>query len=409
MSKAKFKGLLTDKQIENLAPTAKQYRVSDGNKLSLLVMPTGSKLWRFRFKFEGREQNMSLGIYPGVSLQKARELCEEERVKLRNTKQNPMQVKKAVTAGYKNTVDSLATEWQNKLRHLTASSMLAIQNRYEKWVKPEIGTRPIDAVTPMDIYALLQIIEKQEKYEAMNAVRKELKRMFSLAMLTGRAKFNPASDLGEALGKRATTPIAAIIEPKAFGGLLNAIDRYRGYATTTIALRMMPHLMTRPKEMRAGQWSEIDWDNAQWNIPASRMKKRRDHAVPLSRQVLSMLKELHTLTGTQTLMFPQDKDPTKHLADRTVNRALAFMGYQGKHAAHGFRSSASSMLTVMGFNSDAIELQLAHKIPGVKGIYMRDQLIDQRRKMMQAWSDAIDEMKRGGKPTQQKPKLRLVA
>ena len=265
---------------------------------------------------------------------------------------------------------------------------------------PMIGNLPVAEISPQEVLAVLRKLEATGRYESARRMRSVLSRVFRYAIATARADRDVASDLRGALITPKVQHLAAITTPKEAGALLRAIDGYTGHKITAIALRLSPHLFVRPGELRSAEWSEIDLKAAVWSIPAEKMKMRRPHRVPLSSQVLDILAELQPLTGNGRFLFPSFRSPRQCMSENTVNGSLRRLGYsQEEMTAHGFRAMAATLLNEMGiWNPDAIERQLAHlDTNGVRRAYTRGEYWDERVKMMQHWSDYLDQLRDGAK------------
>ena len=342
---------LTDAQIKHAKPKAKQYKLSDGRGMYLLVKPTGSKLWRFDYRFKGNRKTISLGTYPEISLKGARERLGEAR-KLLSNDVDPgyyRKIQKIVTDT--NTFEVVAREWfaKNSLNWVESHSSKIIR-RLERDVFPWLGERDVSA----DLRG---------------------------ALPPAKAKHHPS-----------------IIDPVQIGVLLRAIDGYQGGHITKCALQMAAHVFVRPGELRHAEWSEFNFKTCEWRIPAEKMKMRTPHIVPLSTQVLTILDELRPLTGSGKYLFPSVRSSKRPMSNNTVNAALRRLSYTKEEmTGHGFRSMASTQLNELGWNRDAIERQLAHsERDSVRAAYNFAEHLDERRKMMQAWSDYLDRLKKGG-------------
>lgn len=394
--------MLTDTLIRNAkAKQGKAYKLFDERGLFLLVTPKGSKGWRFRYRFAGREKLISLGPYPDVSLKQAREKREAARRLLaQDPPVDPSAKRQAAKRAQADSFEAVAREWMQKSKghSISADTVDLIRRRFELYVFPYIGKQPIASVTAPDLLAALRRIEHKKRFETARRTRSACGRIFRYAIATGRAERDVAADLKGALITVEATHFAAITEPKRVGELLRAIDGYQGQPSVMFALRLAPLVFVRPGELRAAEWSEIDLDGAQWRIRAERTKLRRAHLVPLSVQAVAILRELHTITGNGRYLFPSLRTRKRCISDNTINAALRRLGFASdEQTAHGFRTIASTLLNELGWNGDLIELQLAHK-PGdkVRAAYNRAERVAERTKMMQAWADYLDTLK-GGK------------
>jgi len=395
---------LTAKAITAARPQAKPYKLTDGLGLYLLVMPTGGRLWRMNYRFDGRQKTLSFGGYPDVSLAKAREKRTVAREALADGL-DPVEVRKAkvreAKARSEETFGAIGDEWFDRLK-LQRRAPKTLQK--VRWLLdlayPLIGTRPIADLTAMDLLEVLRTVEVRGRYETANRLRSTFGTIFRYAIVTGRAQRDVAYDLRGALISPITEHRAAILEPRKLGGLLRAVEAHEGQPAIRIALRMLPHVFARPGEFRMAEWAEFDLDDAVWTLPAAKMKMRRPHKVPLSSQVLEMLTELRSITGDGKYLFPSIRSASRPITDNTINAALRRLGYDKTEVtAHGFRATASTMLNEMGkWHPDAIERQLAH-VEGndVRRAYARGTHWDERVRMMQHWSDYLDGLRVGGK------------
>ena len=397
---------LSDTAIRNIKPAAKRLKVADDRGLYLLVMPTGGKLWRFKYRFQGKEKLLAFGSYPDLSLAKAREKREEAR-KLLADGVDPSDHKKALQAAKEdraaNSFEVIAREWfTSRLNTWAHSHSTRLMRRLENDVFPWVGARPITEITPPEILSVLQRIEKRGTLDTAHRVKQDFGQIFRYAVATGRAQRDPTFDLRGALPPAIGGHFAAITEPAAVGELLRAIDGFRGTFVVQCALRLAPLLFTRPGELRQAKWSDIDLDTAVWKCPASKVKateEPRIHIVPLATQAVEILREMNTMTGDGTFVFPGARTNTRPMSDAAVNAALRRMGYDTRTeiSGHGFRAMARTILhEELGFAPEVIEHQLAHKVPDALGTaYNRTKFLPQRRAMMQTWADFLEKLKAG--------------
>jgi len=267
-----------------------------------------------------------------------------------------------------------------------------LQHRFDKHLKPKLGKMPVTSIAVRDLRSVLLKIQEAGNQETAHRVRALAERIYRFAIATGRAERNIASDLRGTLTAVATTHFAAVTDPDAIGQLLRAIDGYQGQPSVMHALRLAPHVFVRPGELRAARWSEFDLKVATWVIPEHRMKMGRQHTVPLSTQVLMVLRELKEITDESELLFPGLRSRERPISDNSLNAALRRLGYaKDEMTTHGFRTMASTRLHELGFASDDIELQLAHLDRNqIRATYNKAERLAERRKMMQAWSDYLD-------------------
>ena len=393
---------LTDTAIRQAKAGDVDRKIADDKGLYLLVTVSGSKLWRFKYRLNGTEKKLALGAYPDVGLKDARAKRDDAR-RLLDAGTDPGYAKKearvAARIAAANTFAAVAEEYIAKTE---AEGRADVTINKARWLlsklSPAIGRRPVAEITPHELLAVLKILERAGKRETARRVRSFASRVFRYAVATVRASSDPAQMLQGALIAPVVEHRAAIIDPIELGGLLRAIEVYHGQPSTNYALRLSPHLFQRPGEIRKMQWAEIDLDRAVWTIPASRMKGRKPHTVPLSRQALAVLIELRAITGACELVFPGHGKTKGPISENTINAALRRMGYDhGVMTAHGFRSSASSLLNESGkWNPDAIERALAHADSDkVRAAYHRSIYWDERVRMAQWWSDYLDVLRDG--------------
>ena len=392
--------MLTQLQITSAKPKAKPYNLSDGQGLVLIVQTNGSKLWRFRYRFGGVAKTLHLGPWPATSLADAREKCREARKSIASGTDPVLEKKRAkVAAQYAIaiTFKEVAKEWIAKCEREGRADVTIDKVRWLLGMAyPLIGTHPINAITPIEALAVLRKVETNGRYESARRMRSVLSRVFRYGIATARCDRDVAADLRGALTTPKAKHHAAITDPYEVGVLLKTMDGYAGQAVTRMAMRLSPHLFVRPGELRQATWSEIDVDRAVWSIPAERMKMRRPHRVPLSRQVLEMIEQLREISGHREHLFPCMGSPRKPMSENGVNQALRRLGYEsGEMTAHGFRATAATLLNEMGrWNPDAIERQLAHQdTSAVRRAYARGEYWDERVAMMQHWSDYLDELR----------------
>lgn len=390
---------LTDTALRALKPTGKVQKLSDGGGLYLHVTPTGSRLWRMAYRFTGKQKLLSFGAYPTVSLRDARKLREEAKEQLAkgiDPGAEKRQAKEAVLAQKRearDTFEFVAREWFAKYEPTLSNKHAQKLRRYlENTLFPVLGGKPITLLEPADFLQVVQPSERLGHYETAHKLMRLCGQVTRYARITGRIKYDVAAGLTEALAPVQTTHFAAVTVPDDIGLLLRDIDAYVGYTSVVYCLKILPYVFTRPSELRLAHWSEFDLKNGIWSIPASRMKMRREHVVPLAKQVLSIIEELHVYTGNGELLFPSTRALTTPISDAAPLAALRRMGY-GKETMtlHGFRAMASTRLNELGFRADVIEAQLAHKEPDtVRLAYNRAEYMEERRALMQSWADYLD-------------------
>lgn len=385
---------LTDIAVKQAKAKSKPYKFYDGEGMYLLVTPKGQKWWRFDYRLNGKRYTISLGVYDDVSLKTARERRSEARELVANGI-NPSKARKDEKIERKRARNfkEVAEEWRARMA-LTWTPKHAdrVHSRLEAYVYPWLGSESIDTISAPALLEVLRRVESKGTYETARKLRGYCGQIFRYAIASGLATRDVSQDLRGALAPKVTNHLASITEPKAIANLLRAIDDYNGYTVTRSALRFSVLTFARPGEIRQAEWSEIDWGAKEWRIPAEKMKKRRPHVIPLSEQAIETLKELKPLTETGVFLFPGVRKRTRPMSDATITNALRNMGYSGDEmTAHGFRSMASTRLNEMGWNSDAIERQLAH-VEGnaVRAAYNYAEHLGERRRMMQSWADYLD-------------------
>jgi integrase len=385
---------LTDVAIRKIKPTEKPCKLADGGGLYLLVNPGGSKWWRFKYRFGGKEKLLSLGTYPDTSLAAARERRDEARRQVQAGIDPSEQRKAQKAAGAERAANSfavIAEEWLAKQR-MAPATLEKARWTLDSLVFPWIGNRPIAEIDTPEMLKLLRRIEERGAHETAHRTKQRCGQIFRYAIATGRASRDPTADLRGALTPVKVTHRAALTDPAKVGELLRAIDGYTGGLIARSALKFAPLVFARPGELRQAEWSEIDLDAALWRIPAGKMKMREEHIVPLSSQAVAVLRELQPLTGGGQYVFPSERSRQRPMSDGTINAALRRMGFdKDSMTGHGFRAMASTRLNEMGWSPDVIERQLAHAERNkVRAAYNRAQYIDERKRMMQAWADCLD-------------------
>jgi integrase len=395
---------LTDTAIRNAKPTDKPYKVADSQGLYLLVNPGGSKLWRVKYRMNGIERKLSLGAYPEISLAEARTARDAARKQLAhaidpNAAKRQARIEASIRAG--NTFASVAEELiEKKGREGRATATLEKQRWLLKLLGQDFGRRPVADITPQELLHELKKHERRGRLETAKQLRAFAGQVFRYAAATARAERDPAQLLQGALISPRVKHFASITNATEFGALLRAIDDYQGDPAVMFALKLTPHVFQRPGEIRQMEWLEVDFDKAVWEIPSTKMKMREPHAIPLSKQALALLREMRGLSGSGRYVFPSVRTRARPISDNTVNAALRRMGYsKDQMTAHGFRTSASSLLNESGkWNPDAIERALAHMVPGIiRRIYNQSAYWAERVEMAQWWSDYIEKLRQGGK------------
>jgi integrase len=394
---------LNDAAIRALKPKDRVYAVADERGLGIEVAVSGSKLWRLRYRFAGKARNLSFGRYPEVSLKEARQRRDVARALLRDGVDPGAERKRAKLAaelGAANTFGAVANEYI--AQKMVKEGLATVTVDKSKWLLLQlrpISDQPIAAIEATELYAILRRLEGQRKHETAKRCRSFASRVFRYAVVTGRAKADPAAMLRGALITPKVKHHAAILEPVKLGKLLRSIEGYEGAPITRLAMQIAPHVMARPGELRQATWDEFDLEAKIWRIPAARMKMRRVHAVPLSDQVVRYLLELQHISGPDGYVFPAFHTTRRPMSENTMNVAFRRMGYTSDEVtAHGLRTTASTLLNESGiWHPDAIERALAHgDSDAVRDIYNRGQYWDERIRMMQWWSDHLEQLRAGG-------------
>jgi integrase len=394
---------LNEMKIRNAKQQEKFYKMTDSDGLYLHVTEKGGKLWRFRYRFSGKEKLLALGAYPALSLLDARQKRDEARRQLAHGI-DPSAFRKAQKQSKTESTETfeiIAREWHGRFKsNWSIGHAIKIMTRLEGDVFPYLGIRPIKEIKAPELLTVLRRVEGRGTFELAHRIRTICGQVFRYAVATGRAERDPAADLRGALSPVHTINRAAITEPTKAGELLRAIEGYQGGFIVKCALKLAPLFFVRPGELRNAEWSEIDFENAEWNIPASKMKMKEPHLVPLSKQAIDILKELKEYTGSSRYVFPSGRTFDRPMSDNAILAALRRMGYEkSEMSGHGFRAMARTILDeVLQVRPDFIEHQLAHAVRDPNGrAYNRTAHLNERRKMMQKWADYLDELKQGAK------------
>ncbi len=391
---------LTDTAIRNAKPQNKQYKLTDEKGMYLLVKKAG-KYFRFDYRFAGKLKTLALGVYPDVKLAEARTKRDEAK-KLIAKGVDPSQARKVQKSiqieQSENSFEAIAREWHGKFSPNWAEShSKKIIRRFELHIFPWLGSRPIAEISPPELLAVLRKIESQGILETAHRAQQNCGQVFRYAIATGRAERDPSADLRGALAPAKHGRMATITEPRKIGELLRAIDGYEGTPVAKCALKLAPLFFVRPGELRHAEWTEINFNAAEWRIPAEKMKMKDPHIVPLSSQAVNVLFEIMPITGKGRYVFPSVRTNSRPMSENTVLAALRRMGFAKEEmSGHGFRAMASTVLHEQGWPSDIIERQLAHaERNSIKAAYNHAQHLPERRKMMQAWADYLEKLKGG--------------
>ena len=396
---------LTDVAIRNAKPGIKPYKLGDSLGMYLLVQPTGGKLWRLKYRVDGREKKLGIGRYPEVSLADARKCRDEAREQIavgkdpsREKQRNKTRAKLAAD----NTFSGLSAEYCQKRRRDGSKAWApatAVRSEYLlSLLTPALGAIPIAKIEPADVLLALRKIEGKGNLESARRTLQLASAVFRYAVSTARLSSDPTRDLRGALTAPTVTHYAAITEAKSVGELLRAIDGYEGQGLSRLAMQLAPHVYVRPGELRHAEWKEIDLDAGLWVIPASKMKMGKAHHVPLSRQSVVLLREVHVASGPAGYVFPSIRTGSRPMSENTINAALRRLGYSSNEmTAHGFRAMASTLLNESGkWHPDAIERALSHRdTDKVRAAYDRGTHWKERVEMAQWWSDYLDQLRKG--------------
>ena len=392
---------LTDQKIKQAKPEAKDYKLSDSKGLFLLVAKTGSKYWRLKYRLFGKEKLLSLGVYPKVTLKQARKACNLAK-ELIDQGIDPSQAKKArkveQAAAQTNNLESISREWhQQQSKKWSTSYSAKVLRALERDVFPYLGTLPLDQISPPQLLAVFKRIENRGATESAHRVKQITGQVYRYAVATGRAQRDITPDLKGALATHQTKHFPAITEPEKVGKLLCLIDGYEGTSTVRAAMKLAPLVFVRPKELRHAEWPEIDFEKAEWRIPAEKMKMGVDHIVPLSRQAIEILEEQRLLTGHWNgYVFPSARSPRRAMSDNAILSAFRTMGItKDEMTGHGFRAMARTILDeVLSERVELIEHQLAHAVKDTLGrAYNRTSHLPERKRMMQRWADYLDDLR----------------
>lgn len=393
---------LSDTAIRNLKVPSKPTKISDDRGLFLLLTPSGGKLWRFKYRFDRKEKLLALGRYPDVSLAKARERREDARRLLADgidPNAHRKIHKEARAESLRNTFEAVAREWYSRELPVWAPAQAKkMTGILEKDLFPWLGSKAITEIKAPELLGVLRRIEQRGAAEVARRALQCCGQIFRYAIATGRASVDVTPNLKGALSKSKTRHHPAITEPSKVGELMRAIEGYSGTFVVRCALKLGALTFVRPGELRKAEWSEIDLKLGEWSIPAERMKMKEPHLVPLARQALTVLCELHPLTGHGRYVFPGERSHDRPMSENSVNAALRRLGYStDEMTGHGFRAMARTLLDeVLGVRPDLIEHQLAHAVKDPNGrAYNRTAHLGARKEMMQRWADYLDELRDG--------------
>jgi Integrase len=390
---------LNARQVDAAKPREKAYKLADGAGLYLEVVPSGSRYWRMKYRFNGKEKRMAFGVYPAVSLAQARALRDEAKKKLAEgidpsfAKKEEKLVRDVLL---NNTFQAVALEWHGtKVSRWSEGYASDIIEAFNKDIFPYIGQLPVNDIKPLVLLNVLRRMESRGATEKAKKVRQRCSEVFRYAIVTGRAEYNPAADLTSAMSGHESKhyPFLTVEELPDF---FKALAGYTGSPLVVLAARLLILTGVRTGELRGAFWSEFDLEKAVWEIPAERMKMKRPHLVPLSTQALEIVQQLKVMSGQYPLVFPGRNDPRKTMSEASINQVFKRIGYTGKVTGHGFRHTMSTILHEEGFNTAWIETQLAHVDKNaIRGTYNHALYLEGRREMMQWYGNFIDELEMG--------------
>jgi integrase len=384
---------LADVRIRTAKPKDKPYKLSDGNGLFVLINPTGSKLWRLKYRFLDKERLYSIGSYPDIGAGEARQIRDSVK-KLVAQGVDPVQHRKTARhqkmEASENTLEAVARRWFEIKKGNDEHRQRSLR-RLELYAFPKLGYRAVHDITTFDLVSCLEAVERKGVLETAHRVKQLLQQVFRYAVRRGLITHNPAGDLRDILAFPKKSNFACI-HPSELFDLLQAMSNYYGDALTLHAMKLLAYTFVRTGELIGSRWEEIDWTRQEWHIPAERMKMNRDHIVPLTRQTLALLEDLKTITGKREFIFYAPANKDKHMSNGAILGALKRMGYAGRMTGHGFRSLASTILNEQRkYHPDVIEKQLAHADRNeIRAAYNRADYLLERKKMMQEWADYLD-------------------
>lgn len=393
---------LTARQVETAKPKDKPYKLTDGAGLYLLVNTNGSRYWRLKYRYAGKEKLLSIGTYPDISLADARTKRGEAKKLLANggdPSEEKQVEKQAKIAAVNNSFKLIALEWhEHKRPNWSKGYAEDILEYLKKDIFPYLGKRPITDIKPKDMLDVLRKMEQRGVLDKLKKTRQACRQIFTYAIVSGRAEYNPVTDLAGVLKAPKQKHFPHLLADE-LGPFIQALNGYSGSRVTQIATRLLMLTGLRTIELRSAEWQEIDFGKKIWQIPKERMKMRRPHLVPLSTQVYDLLSELKNITGGFQLVFPGRNDSSKSMSEASINQVIKRVGYDKKLTGHGFRHTMSTILHEQGFNSAWIELQLAHVDKNsIRATYNHALYLDGRREMLQWYADYMDKLRKGNSP-----------
>lgn len=391
---------LNVRQIETAKPKDKAYKLADGGGLYLEIFPTGGKSWRLKYRFAGKEKRVVFGLYPAVTLAQARGKREDAK-RILAAGGDPgaakQEAKQAKILAVNNNFEAMAREWHEYKRASWSKGYANdILEYLRKDIFPHVGKMPVTEIKPMLMLAVLRKMEQRGVLDKLKKTRQACSQIYVYAIVTGRAEYNPVSELAGALKSPKQKHFPHLLNNE-LGAFLRALCGYSGSKMTQYATRLLMLTGTRTIELRAAEWREFDLSKGLWEIPEGRMKMRRKHSVPLSRQAVALLEEIQQLTGRGKYVFPGRSNAGKPMSEATINQLIKRVGYDGRATGHGFRHTMSTVLHEQGYNSAWIEVQLAHvDRNSIRGTYNHAQYLDGRREMLQWYADYLDGLRDGG-------------
>ncbi len=386
-------------EIKKANVESKQFKLTDGGSMYLLVTKTG-KYWRYDYRYLKKRKTLALGVYPEITLKDARARHLEARRQLAEgidpSYFRKLNKEQKIQAS-ENSFGKFAWEWFSKQKW-TEGHARTVKGRLNKNIIPYLGDRPLSDITAKEILIICRRVENRGAIETAHRVKTICSQIFRYCVASGLIESDPCRDLTKALIPATPKHMATITDPIKVGGLMRSIDDYEGHQVTRSALQFAPLVFVRPGELRHAEWEEINFDNAIWKIPAKKMKMKRIHLVPLASQAIEIIKDLKALTGRGQYLFPSIRSAKRPMSDNTILSALRRMGYvKEEMTGHGFRSMASTLLNELGWESKLIERQLAHQDKNsVRAAYNHAEYLPERKKMMQSWADYLDRLKAGG-------------
>jgi len=386
---------LTDKKIKALNPRDKQYKESDGRGMYLLVHPNGSKYWKLKYRINGKEKTLSIGLYPEVSLLEAREATNEAKKKIKegtDPSQEKQLQKLLASSNCEDDFRSIAIDWHdNKKMQWTERHGTYVLRRIEADIFPILGNRPIREITAPELLAVIRLVEKRGAIDIAKRLLQTTGQIFRYGVSIGKVERDITQDLKGALKTRKKENYSYLKEDE-LPEFLTRLEAYDGEYQTKLGMKLLILTMVRTIELRGAKWSEINLDEKIWKIPSERMKMRKEHWIPLSNQAIEIFRELKNVTGSYEFVFPNRNKPKSFMSNNTLLYALYRLGYHSRATVHGFRATTSTILNEKGFNRDYIETQLAHsESNGSRASYNHAQYLEPRREMLQWWADYLDE------------------